>query len=120
MINLTAMGQLRNANKILKVSDLGIHECRRNMDKSGRVCKDMDSSDNKRPVMSSLKHNNDCRIHERHGIPLTSLVATSLSIMSLYHRLSYFVLFPSLATTRTMLKRFQMVVTALHNNGAIN
>lgn len=119
MINLTAMGQLRNANNILKVDDLSIYECRSNMDINRIVCKDMDTSNNMRPDMSSLEHNNDCRIHKRHGIPLTSLVATSFSIMSLYHRLSYLVLSSSLATTRTMLKRFQMVVTALHNNEAI-
>jgi hypothetical protein len=46
-INITAMGQLRNANKILKVSDLDIHECRSNKDINRIVCKDMDSSDNK-------------------------------------------------------------------------
>jgi hypothetical protein len=48
MINLTAMGQLRNANKILKVSGLGIHEYRSNMDIYGIVCENMDLSDNKR------------------------------------------------------------------------
>ena len=59
MINLTAMGHLRNVNKILKMSDLGIHECRSNVDINGIVYKDMDSGDNKRPVMRSLEHNND-------------------------------------------------------------
>jgi len=41
-INLTAMGQLRNANEILKVNNLGIHEYRSNMDIYGIVCEDMD------------------------------------------------------------------------------
>jgi hypothetical protein len=41
-INLTAMGQLRNGNEILKVSDLGIHEYGSNMDINGIVCEDMD------------------------------------------------------------------------------
>lgn len=59
MINLTAMGQLRNANNILKVSNLGIHESRSNMDINRIVCKDMDSSNNTRPDVSSLEHNND-------------------------------------------------------------
>ena len=59
MTNITAMGQLRNANKILKVSNLGMCECRSKMDMNGRVCKDMDSSENKSPVMGSLEHNND-------------------------------------------------------------
>ena len=61
MINLTAMGQLRNANNILKVSNLGIHEFRSNIDinTSRIVCKDMDSSNNTRPDVSSSEHNND-------------------------------------------------------------
>ena len=59
MINLTAMGQLRNANNILKVSNLGIHESRSNMDINRIVCKDMDSSNNTRPDVSSSEHNND-------------------------------------------------------------
>jgi CO/xanthine dehydrogenase FAD-binding subunit len=51
------MWQLRNA-KILKVSDLGIHECRSNMNIKGIVCKDLDSSNNKRLVVGALVHNN--------------------------------------------------------------
>jgi hypothetical protein len=59
IINLTAMGQLRNANNILKVSNLGIQESKSNMDINRIVCKDMDSSNNTRPDVSSSEHNND-------------------------------------------------------------